>query len=77
MASTVHRPLKVVAFNASGIGGQAYVLRKQRRDLKIDEAHFSETHLKPHMRLYIPNYHMARNDRLDGNKGGTVIAVKK
>jgi hypothetical protein len=29
------------------------------------------------MRFYIPNYHIYRNDRLDGNKGGTALAVKK
>jgi hypothetical protein len=35
MAATVHRSLKVVAFNANGIGRQAYELRKQMQDLKI------------------------------------------
>jgi hypothetical protein len=29
------------------------------------------------MRFYIPNYHIYRNDCLDRNKGGTVVAVKK
>jgi hypothetical protein len=28
------------------------------------------------MRFYIPNHHIYRNDRLDGNKGGTAVAVK-
>jgi hypothetical protein len=52
MAATVNRPLKVV-----GIGRQAYELRKQLQDPKIDVALFTETHLKPHMRFYTPNYH--------------------
>jgi hypothetical protein len=60
-----------------GIGRQAYELRKQMQALKIDVALFSETHLKPHMRFYIPNYHIYWNDRLDGNKVGTALAVKK
>jgi exonuclease III len=77
MAAKVHRHLKVVAFNANGIERQAYELRKQLQDLKIDVALFTETHLKPHMRFYIPNYHIYRNDRLDGNKGGIAVAVKK
>jgi hypothetical protein len=77
MAANVNRPLKVVAFNVNDIGRQAYELRKQLQDLKIDVALFTETHLKPHMRFYIPNYHIHRNDRLDGNKGGTAVAVKK
>jgi hypothetical protein len=76
MATTVHRPLKVVAFNDNGTGRQACEL-KQMRDLRIDVARFSETHLKPHMRFYIQNYHIYRNDRLDWNKGGTAVAVKK
>jgi hypothetical protein len=50
--------LPSVAFNANGIGRQAYELRKQMHDLKINVAFFTETHLKPHMRFYIPNYHM-------------------
>jgi hypothetical protein len=69
--------LKVVAFSANGIGRQAYELQKQMQDLKIDVALFYEKHLKPYMRFYIPNYHIYRNDRLGGNKGGTTIAVKK
>jgi hypothetical protein len=58
MAAKVRRPLKVVAFNAKGIGKQAYELRKQMQDLKQDVALFTETHLKPHLRFYIPNYHI-------------------
>jgi hypothetical protein len=29
------------------------------------------------MGLYIPNYHISRNDRLNRNKGATAVAVKK
>jgi hypothetical protein len=47
------------------------------QDLKIYVSLFSETHLKPHVRYYIPNHHIYRNDRLDGSKGGTAVAVKK
>jgi hypothetical protein len=38
---------------------------------------FSETHLKPHERYSIQNYHFYRNDRQPGRKGGTAVAVKK
>jgi hypothetical protein len=75
MAATLHRPLKVVAFDANGIGRQASELRKQMQDLKIDVALFRETHLKPHMRFYIPNYHIYRNDRLEKSKGGNAVAI--
>jgi hypothetical protein len=43
MAAEVHRPLKDVAFNANSIGRQAYELRKQLQDQKIDVALFMET----------------------------------
>jgi hypothetical protein len=36
-----------------------------------------ETYLKPLLRFYIPNNYIYRNDRLDGNKGGTGVAVEK
>jgi hypothetical protein len=38
---------------------------------------FSETHLKPHERFFIPNFHFYRTDRYPGRKGGTAIAVRK
>jgi hypothetical protein len=48
------------------------------QDLKIDVEIFSENHLKRHVRFYIPNYHIYRNESLvDGNKGGTDVAVKR
>jgi hypothetical protein len=38
---------------------------------------FSETHLKPHERFYISNYHFYRIDRHPEIKGGTAVAVRK
>jgi hypothetical protein len=77
MANRVHRPLKVIAFNGNGILRQRYELSKQLQDLHIDVALFSETHLKPHERFYIQNYHFYRIDRHPGRKGGTAVAVRK
>jgi hypothetical protein len=61
MAATVRRPLKVVAFNANGIGRQAYELRKQLQDLKIDVALFTETTCETtyevlHSKLYVSEW---------------------
>jgi hypothetical protein len=36
MATRVHRPLKVIAFNANGIGRQRYELSKQLKDKVIN-----------------------------------------
>jgi hypothetical protein len=44
VATTDHRPFKVTAFNA----------------IHKDVALLSETHLKPHERFFIPNYHFYR-----------------
>jgi hypothetical protein len=57
MATRVHRPLKVIAFNVNGIGRQRYELSKQLQDLHVYVVLFSETHLKPHERFFIANYH--------------------
>jgi hypothetical protein len=43
MATRVHRPLKVTAFNANGIGRQRYELSKQLKDLHAGVALFSDT----------------------------------
>jgi hypothetical protein len=69
MATRIHRPLKIIAFNANGIWRRRYGLRNQLQDLHIDIALFSETHFKPHMRFFIPNYHLFRTDRFLGRKG--------
>jgi hypothetical protein len=54
MAARVDRPLNGVAFSANGIARQRYELSKQLQDLHIDVTLLSETHLKPHERLFIP-----------------------
>jgi hypothetical protein len=77
MATRVHRPLTVSKFNANGIGRQRYEFSKQLQDQHIDVALFSQTHLKPHERFCIPNYHLYRTDRFPGRKGGTAVAVRK
>jgi hypothetical protein len=76
MATRIHRPLKVIAFNANGSGRQRYEFGKQLQDLHVDVALFSETHLK-RQRFFIPNYHVYRIDRNPGRKGGTAVAVRK
>jgi hypothetical protein len=44
MATRVHRPLKVIAFNANGIVSQRCELSKELDDMHIDVTIFSETH---------------------------------
>jgi hypothetical protein len=41
----------------------------QLQQLHVDVALFSETHLKPHERFIIPNFHFYRTDRYQGRKG--------
>jgi hypothetical protein len=61
MTNRVHRPLKVLAFNANGLGRQSYEISKQLQDLHIDVVLFSETQLKPHDRFFIQNYHFIKS----------------
>jgi hypothetical protein len=68
MLNRVHRPLKVIAFHANGILRQHYELGKQLQDLHIDVALFSETHLKPHERFSIQNYHFYRRPDLSSER---------
>jgi hypothetical protein len=77
MAARIHRPLKIIAFNANSVWRQRYELNKQLQDLHIDVALLSEPHLKPHERFHIPNYHLNRTDRFPGRKSGTAFAVRK
>jgi exonuclease III len=77
MNSRIHRPLKIVAFNTNGIIRRRYELCKQLQARRIDVALLSETHLKPHERFTIKNYHFYRNYHHPGLKGGTAIAVKR
>jgi hypothetical protein len=53
------------------------MLSKQLQDLHIDVALLSETHLKTHQMIFIPNYHFYRIDGLAGKKEGTAFAVKR
>jgi exonuclease III len=76
MNTRIHRPLKVVAFNANGITRQRYEVSKQLQTRRIDVALLLEIHLKPHERFSITNYHIYRNDRHPGAKG-TETAVRK
>jgi hypothetical protein len=77
MAARVHRPPKVMAFNAKGIWRQRHELSKQLPDLHIDVAVLSEMHLKPHDWFFSPNYHFYQTDCFPGRKGRTAIAVRK
>jgi hypothetical protein len=77
MATSVHRPFNVFAFNTNGIGRQRYELSKQLRDLHVDVALLSETHLKHHERFFIPNFQFYRIDRHPGRKGGSAVVDRK
>jgi exonuclease III len=77
MATLVHRPLKVITFNANGIRRQRFESSKQLYDLQIHVALFSETYLKRHERFFISHYHFYRKDRYPGRKGGIAVAVRK
>jgi exonuclease III len=75
MTTRVNRLLKVIEFNVNGIGRQHYELSKQLQALHIDVALSSETHLKPHERFFISNYHFYQTECHPGRKGGTALML--
>jgi hypothetical protein len=60
-----------IAFNANDMRSRRYEFSEQLQDLhtRIIVALLSETHLKPHERFVIPNYHFYRTDCFLGRKG--------
>lgn len=76
MPTTVHRTLKIKAFKANDPGSQAYKVRKQLQDLKIDMVLFSET-LKIHMKYCIPNYDIYWTDCEDSTKAELPSQLRK
>jgi hypothetical protein len=73
----VHKPLEVIAFNENGIGKQSFELTKQLTDRLTDVALLLETHLKPHERVFIQDYHVYRTNSFPNLKGGTAVTVRK
>jgi hypothetical protein len=71
MTTRIQRHLKVVAFNANGIGRQHYELSEQLLKLQIVVALLLETHLKPHESFFILNYQLYQNDCFLAIKGRT------
>jgi hypothetical protein len=61
--------LKIIAFNATGIWRRRYELSKLLQGLHIGVTLLSETRLKPHERLFIPNNHFHWTDHLPGREG--------
>jgi hypothetical protein len=68
MTARFHRPLRVIAFNANGIWRRRYELCKQLQDLRVYVPLLSETHIEPHERLFIYNYHFYRTYCFPGRK---------
>jgi hypothetical protein len=70
MATRVHRPLKLAAFNANGIGRQSYELSKQLRELYIHVTALRDE------RFFIPHEQLYRTGRFLGIKGAYATAIR-
>jgi len=66
-----------VAVNENGIKSQSCELSKELKTSCTDVALLSQTHLKPHKRFFVRNYHIYRNDCHSGAKAGNPVAVRK
>jgi hypothetical protein len=73
--------LKIVHWNSDGITRKINELRAFSSKYKIDILLLSETHLKPGIKLHIPNYHTYRSDlqpiRGSHAHGGTAVLVHR
>lgn len=69
--------LKISSWNANGIRNKKRTFIDYLENYKIDVALVQETFLKPSTKFSLPNYRIYRTDRLETEKGGTLIAVKE
>jgi hypothetical protein len=65
-----------MAFDANFIRKQRLALSRQLQDLCVDVALLSQTHLKPHERVFFYNYSVYWTDRFPNLKEGTAIVVR-
>jgi hypothetical protein len=63
MSTRIHRPLKVLAFNANGIGRQRYELSKELQELLVDVAPVFRDTFETSWEIFIPNFQLYRTDR--------------
>jgi hypothetical protein len=77
MITRAHRSLKVIVFNVNGIVRQSCEVGKQLQGLHVDVALLSETHLKPHERFFILNYHIYWTDCFLSRKGELPLQLEK
>jgi hypothetical protein len=77
MVIRFHRPLKVSAFKANGIGRQRCELREQLQNLHVDVVLFSETHLKPPEMFFIPNFHIYQPTDIWAEKAELPLQLEK
>lgn len=69
--------LKITSWNANGIRSKKRTFIDFLETHKINVALVQETFLKPSTKFTLPNYIVYRTDRLETEKGGTLIAVKE
>lgn len=69
--------LKITSWNANGLRSKKRTFIDFLENHKTDVALVQETFLKPSTKFTLPNYRVYRTDRLETEKGGTLIAVKE
>lgn len=71
--------LNIVSINVNSIvaNSRRYNLIHFIRKNKVDIAMINETKLKNKHKMYFDEYNVIRDDRLDGNGGGTAVIIKK
>ncbi|KAL1122958.1 hypothetical protein AAG570_003283, partial [Ranatra chinensis] len=68
---------KALLYNIRGLKHNLTELLQTLHSHNIDIALLTDTHLKPHTKLYTPGYITVRNDRVGRNGGGVAILLKE
>lgn len=69
--------IKVVFWNANMILNKLEELKAYLLEEDIDIALINETHLRPSIRITVPNYNCYRRDRLITKGGGVAVLIKR
>ena len=69
--------MNIVFWNCQGLRPKRKELQNYLLENQTDILALNETFLKPKFKFHLPGYHIYKNDRLVGKKGGVAILVKK
>lgn len=68
--------INILNWNACSIRNKTRELHDFLAEKEIDIAIITETHLKPEVNVFLPDYRLVRLDRTDAERGGVAVALQ-